>query len=408
MRILILNQAFWPDVVSTAQHAADLARALSERGHEVTVVASARGYDDPGVRFPRRESWHGVDVRRVTPLGMGKGARWRRAADIASFMFACSLRVLFLPRVDVVIAMTSPPLISWLARLLVPWKAKHLVVWAMDLNPDEAIAAGWLRENSVSARMLGAMLRNSLRRAESVVALDRFMKDRIVGKGVPAECVHVIPPWSHDDVVRFDRAGREAFRSRHGLQDKFVVMYSGNHSPCHPLDTLAAAAEKMANREDVVFCFVGGGSEHRKMRDFAAQRGLKNILVLPYQPLTGLAGSLSAADLHVVVMGDSFRGIVHPCKIYNICAVGVPVLYIGPEESHVTDLARELPPEYCHAATHGDVDEVVHHIKSQVERPSSPPSDLRSVVGRFSQTALAAKVVDEVERRGGPKREKDH
>ena len=51
LKILLLNQCFYPDVVSTAQHLTDLATALAARGHEVTVIASDRGYDDPATRF---------------------------------------------------------------------------------------------------------------------------------------------------------------------------------------------------------------------------------------------------------------------------------------------------------------------------------------------------------------------
>ena len=94
------------------------------------------------------------------------------------------------------------------------------------------------------------------------------------------------------------------------------------------------------------------------MRRFAADRKLANITVLPYQPLDDLAASLSSADLHTVVMGDPFVGIIHPCKVYNIRALGVPYLYIGPVESHVTELA----PTY--SSRHGDVDSVVRHIEA--------------------------------------------
>ncbi|MCU1300667.1 MAG: glycosyl transferase group 1, partial [Candidatus Sulfotelmatobacter sp.] len=79
MKILILNQAFYPDVVSTAQHASDLAKALTEAGHEVTVICSARGYDDPSTRFPEREVWNSVDIIRVRSTGLGKRSKWHRA-----------------------------------------------------------------------------------------------------------------------------------------------------------------------------------------------------------------------------------------------------------------------------------------------------------------------------------------
>ena len=128
--------------------------------------------------------------------------------------------------------------------------------------------------------------------------------------------------------MKYDRRGREAFRAEHGLTDKFVVMYSGNHSPCHPLDTLLGAASELAGQPGIAFCFVGGGSEFGKVKAFASKHRLTNLVCLPYQPLDKLSASLSAADLHVIIMGDPFVGIVHPCKIYNILGVGSPVLYI--------------------------------------------------------------------------------
>lgn len=259
MRVLLLNQAFYPDVASTGQHLADLAVGLAESGHEVTVLTSSRAYDRPTVRFPRRETWKGVDVIRLACTGFGKGARWRRAADFASFLASCALRLLLLPKYDVVVALTTPPLISSLGALFARIKGGRLVFWVMDLNPDEAVAAGWLRQGSLVERFLSSILRYGLRSADRIVVLDRFMERRIREKGVTPEKLEVIAPWSHDDAVAYDDQGREAFRAKHGLSDKYVVMYSGNHSPCHSLDTLLAAARQLADDERVVFCFVGGG-----------------------------------------------------------------------------------------------------------------------------------------------------
>ena len=229
------------------------------------------------------------------------------------------------------------------------WRARFCY-WVMDFNPDEAIAAGWLRADSFAAKILERLSRFSLRRADAIVALDRFMRDRIVAKNIAPEKVAVIPPWSQDGDVRFDAAGREKFRAAHGLSDKFVVMYSGNHSPVHPLDTVMRAADLVAARSTadgeqgaeaspcsppIVFAFIGGGSEFARVKQWAD--GNPRILCLPYQPLDRLSASLSAADAHLVVMGDAMLGLVHPCKIYNIFAVGAPVVYIGPDPSHVTE-----------------------------------------------------------------------
>ncbi len=372
LKILLLNQTFYPDVMATGQYLAELAAALAEKGHEVTVVSGRRAYDHPEKLFPARETWRGVCIRRVFSTRFGKQAKWRRAADFASFIVNCCARLAFLPRHDVVMALTTPPLISFIGA----WRAKFwragFCYWVMDLNPDEAVAAGWLRADSFMGKMLERMSRFSFRRANKIIALDRFMRDRITAKGIDPEKIAVIPPWSQDADVRFDAAGREQFRAAHGLQDKFVVMYSGNHSPVHPLDTLMRTAEFLKEDKSIVFCFVGGGSEFKRIQRWSEEWGKAEsgkrkaeILCLPYQPLAQLSASLSAADAHVVAMGNEMLGIVHPCKIYNILAVGAPVIYIGPKPSHVTEILNRLGDKYPSIrVAHGEADILAEQIRA--------------------------------------------
>ena len=399
MRVLLLNQCFYPDVASTAQHLTDLAVELASNGHQVTVIASDRGYDNTANRFPRRETWKGIRIIRIPSLAFGKLSKWRRALNFASFLFVCALRLLLAPRFDVVVALTSPPLISVLGSLFVSVRGGRFLFWVMDLNPDEAIAAGWLKEKSLTAKALLRFLAYSLRHAERIIVLDRFMKQRIIDKGIPEEKLAVIPPWSQTDSVVYDPPGRAAFRAAHDLSDKYVVMYSGNHSPCHSLDTLLGAARKLADHSDIAFCFVGGGSEYDKVKAFAQGNKLSNIICLPYQPLNELARSLSAADLHVVVMGDSFTGIVHPCKIYNILEIGSPVLYVGPATSHVVDVISKLEDQdlVC-SARHGDVDTVAAYIVSGAEQTRGKRSlSAVKVAASFSREALLPKIVGLIE-----------
>ncbi len=395
MRILILNQSFYPDVVATAQQAGDFASALASRGHEVLVIASRRAYDDARTRFSRRQRWRGVRIERIRCTGFGKGAKWRRAADFATFLLSCALRLIFTPRQDVVVAMTSPPLVSFLASLFVKLKGGSLVLWMMDLNPDEAVAAGWLREGSRTHRVLNRLLLYALRTAERIVVLDRFMKARIEGKQVPAEKIEIVPPWPHEH-VRYHESGRSEFRRTHGLNGEFVVMYSGNHSPCHPLDPLLEAARELSGEPEYAFCFIGGGSEFAKVRRFAVENGLRNILCLPYQPFERLAESLSAADLHVVVLGEPFVGIVHPSKIYNILTLGIPFLYIGPGSSHVTDMLPEgAVGRWSFLAR--DAAGVAGQIRLARRSAEPQTASQLALATRFSQQRLVARMISTIE-----------
>ncbi len=422
MTFLLLNQTFYPDVMATGQYLTEVAVRLVERGHQVTVVTSRCAYDHPGTRFPKAKVWRGIRIIRVGSTRFGKEARWRRAMDFGTFLALCALRLALLPRQDVVVALTSPPLISFLGAIVSRVRRSRFYYWVMDFNPDEAIAAGWLRPESFAAHLLESMSRFSLKHAKRIIALDRFMRDRIQAKGIPADRINIIPPWSHDTEVRFDAAGRERFREAHGLDGKFVVMYSGNHSPIHPLDTLLAAARQLAPNPGILFCFVGGGSEWRRIKQNAkwrrqkAEKGkqnpesrglqstcehfsISNLLCLPYQPLDQLAGSLSAADLHVVVMGDKFVGLVHPCKIYNILGVGAPVLYIGPRPSHLSEMLEGLNQDHpCASAAQGEVGQVVQEIERLQRHPGmasrqAPPQ----LCAKFSKEVLLPRLIAELE-----------
>lgn len=400
MRITLINQAFHPDVVSTGQHLTDLAIGLAERGHEVTVITSRRAYDDPAKTFPAQEVWRGIKIYRVFNTGFGKRAKWRRAADFLTFLLSCCGRLAFVPKPDVVVALTSPPLVSVIAAGYARLRRIRFCYWIMDLNPDEAVAAGWLPADSLAAKWLERLSRFSLQQASAVVVLDGFMHQRVLAKGIAAEKIAVIPPWSHDSEVRYDPAGRARFRKAHGLDGKFVIMYAGNHSPCHPLATiLAAARELAASHADISFCFVGGGSEHGRVKSFARENRLPNVLCLPYQPLDELAGVLSAADLHLVVMGDPFVGLVHPCKTYNLLRVNAPILYMGPKPSHISKILDhingQLPSGWVPHGNPGQAIRSILELKqivSQTKRNEVDPLD-----GRFSKETLLPRMVALIE-----------
>ncbi len=399
LKILLLNQTFYPDVVATAQYLTDLALQLKQRGHEVTVITGRRAYDQIEKQFPAREEWNGIHIRRIWASSLGKGAKWRRAIDFATFIVSCCLRLLWLPRQDVTVALTSPPLISWIGAWFTRLRGGRFCYWVMDMNPDEAIAAGWLREDSLVARILESFSRFSLRTASRIVVLDRFMQERVTRKGIDAQKISVISPWSLDEKVRFDAAGREAFRREHDFGERFVVMHAGNHSPCHPLDTLLDAAALLRDNRNILFCFQGGGSELAKVQQRTDSQKLPNVVCLPYQPVEKLSAALSAADLHVVVMGNPFVGTIHPCKIYNALAVGAPILYLGPVESHVADILRGAQTPSPHiSARHGEARQLADALLAiSQSRPRLSPIECDRTASICSRATLLPRKVSAIE-----------
>jgi glycosyltransferase involved in cell wall biosynthesis len=266
--------------------------------------------------------------------------------------------------------------------------------WAMDLNPDQLYALGKLKPTDFTARLIEGVNRFILRRSALVITLDRYMADALRRRGVGDEKLLIVPPWPHEE--HLIGGDDETFRRKHGLEGKFVVMYSGNHSPSNPLDTLLQAAEAFKDDPDVRFVFIGGGLLKKDVD--AATARLPNILSLPYQPLTELKYSLRAADVHAESLGNPMVGVVHPCKIYGAMAIARPVLYIGPQTSHIGDLLAKQ--DFGVHIPHGDVAAAVATIRllRRSDLHTCGERGRQLLAAELSQSKLLGQLCDRLER----------
>ncbi|MCW5756594.1 MAG: glycosyltransferase family 4 protein [Phycisphaeraceae bacterium] len=398
--LLILSQVYVPDPASVGQHMHDAAAAMAERGYEVRVLASARGYDDPTRRYPTREIRDGVHVRRLPLSSFGKASIPVRLLGAALFMLQCLWFGLTTPRLGSILVSTSPPMAALAGVVIACLRRVPFTYWVMDLNPDQMVELGKARAGSLPVRMYDAMNRIILKRAHAVVALDRFMAERILKKVDVSNKLHVMPPWPHEDAIEPIEHEDNPFRAEHGLNGKFVLMYSGNHGFSTPVTTILQAALTMQDRDNIVFLFIGGGVGKREVDEAIAKHQPTNIRSMPYQPMERLRYSLSAADVHIVSVGDAVVGVVHPCKVYGAMAVARPILLLGPDPCHVSDIVREQ--EIGWHIKHGDVPAavaVIEHIAAtthdQRRRMGTHAREL--IADRFSKSALCGRFCDVVE-----------
>ena len=400
-RILLLTQTFPPDPAAVGQHMRDLAGRLASRGNDVTVVTADRGYDDPSVTFLRDElTPEGVHVQRLRYTSFGKSSLLHRIAAMLSFGIQSGLLTLLHPQLDAVVFTTSPPFIGLWAVAVGALRRVPTVFWAMDLNPAQLVALGKLPPRGTAARVLQWINRVILRSTSVTIALDELMAQRLQQEARRPIAVVVIPPWSPDESLIPTPHESNPFRMKYALDDKTVVMYSGNHTPSNPLTTLLDAIVALHDCPRLQFVFVGEGTGKREVERYVEKYALKNVLVLPYQPKATLSDSLSAADVHVVSLGDEMAGIIHPCKVYGAMAVGRPILCFGPSPSHMTRILATWNNGW--AIRHGDVNEAVatlRHIAtlSQPELATIGMRGLVAIDGHFDPIALSSSVAAVVE-----------
>lgn len=365
------------------------------------VVTSGRGYADPSRRYPPREILDGVDVRRVAAGSFGKGSLRTRATGAMLFLTQALLHGLLGPRPTQVLVTTSPPMAPIVGRLLARLRRAPYSFWLMDLNPDQAIATGAVHPRALSARLLERANHSAARGARAVVALDPFMAARVRDRWQLDGNLAILPPWPHEDQIAPIPHAENPFRTRHGLQGKRVVMYSGNLSPVHPLDTILQAARILREDPRLVFLFIGAGGQRAAIEETIRRDRLEHVHLLPYQPLGELRYSLSAADAHLVSMGNDMVGIVHPCKVYGAMAAARPVLYLGPRQSHIGEMVARFDMGW--QVEHGDVARAVAALREIADAPETELSARgqrarAALTAELSQSRLLAAFCDVLER----------
>jgi glycosyltransferase involved in cell wall biosynthesis len=323
--ILFVNRVFPPDRGATGRCLRDLATRMAAAGWRVTVVADGAESrtDAPG----------GFALHR-TGGSVPEGERPDARAYLESLCRLTGL-ALRLPRHDVVVTMTDPPMLALAGPMLAARHGAASLHWCQDLYPDLLPVLG-VRMPSMLRRLAGQGMARALRRHDGVIAIGRCMRDRIAAMGVTGERLCLLPNWADPAIRPLPREGN-GFRSSLGVEEgesRFLVAYSGTLGLAHPMDGVLEAAARLQDSDPgVLFVLTGEGRGFAAVEAEARRRGLRNLRRLPWQPADRLAESLSAADLHLVTMHPAAEGMLVPSKLAGVQAAGRPCLFLGPRGS---------------------------------------------------------------------------
>ncbi len=372
--LLFINQHYAPDLASTAQHLTDLAEHLAGVGFEVHVLCSRGHYLSGEMDVPAEETRNGVRVHRVRTTAFGRESTLGRIADYASFFLQVLWILLTGRRYDAVVSLTTPPLLPVALALAGIVRGQPYGIWSMDLHPEAEQAVGMVQAGGLLTRVLQGLADWSYREAAFTVDLGSHMKERIRHKGVSEKNLHTIPVWNKKEEVYSIPDEENPLAEKVGLDDQFVVMYSGNAGLGHRFKEVLEAAKYFDGHPDIHFLFVGRGPRRESIECFAERHELSNFDYLDYFPRDQIKYSLSLADVHLLTLRRSFAGIAVPGKLYGILAAGRPVLMVGPEASDSADTIQRYevgrvvdPGQYN--GNGGATDAVVETIRTFYENP---------------------------------------
>lgn len=387
MRITLVNQFYAPDISPTAQLAASVAEHRAAQGDAVTVITGKAGYLEDLVPSAPAHQGPLLEVRRVWTPDLGKSTVARRLLGYTSYSSLGLVRLLTLKRQDVVIAMTTPPLIVVAAVLhKVLHRRTRVVLWSMDCYPDAAERFGELKDGGVASRALRAVNRWAFRRVDEVVALDGAMVELLQQYvTTPTPAFHVVPNWER--AALFPEPTATTIEPWAGYDDlpadRPVVVYLGNTGVGHRFDTALDAAEHLA--DDVTFLFVGGGSRWDELESEVARRHLGNVVMHGYVPKEDTPAVMAGAAAALITLDDRSLGVMSPSKLHANLAAGLPVVYVGPAGSNVDEAIERFA---CGASTRtGDVAGLVAAVRSVIGDPAGRGRAREAFESAYADTA---------------------
>jgi colanic acid biosynthesis glycosyl transferase WcaI len=365
MRVLFVNQYFPPDATNTAYLLGELAEDLS-RHHEVWVLAGTPSYNPEASTYQPR----GVHLRRARSTAFARASMAGRLANYLTFVLSAARESLRVPRPDVVVALTDPPIVGAVGLLAARRHRAPFVQVYMDVYPDVAEAVGKIGRPWV-ARLWRRWNRRLRRGADRIVVVGRDMARKLERQEVPAERIAFLPNWA-EDVAASPEEVREARRA-HGWGERFVIMHAGNAGLAQGLDVVVDAAAGLRDQGHVLFVVLGDGAARAGLERRVDELGLPNVQFLPHLPKDRAASLVAAADAHLISLVPGMWGSAVPSKLYGILAAGKPFVAAVDQGSEVALVAEE---HGCGVRVDsGDAEALAAAVRSMADRPDPEMGD---------------------------------
>lgn len=329
MNVLLINQYYPPDTAPTGLMLERVAEALAKLGHEVTILSARGGYATSikrDVCGPENGEFL-YRIVRIRTSGYGRKTFLGKLIDYGGFYLGVAWYLAFIrPKPDRIVALTTPPFLSVLARLFSKIRGADHAHWVMDLYPDVMVAHGMISKKGITDRVLGILSRWGFggARCRMVLTLGPDMEER-TSAYLRGNCARDwVPLWGTAEDPHTSVSGES------GAFDpdrKVVLMYSGNMGLGHRFHEFLQAATTCG--DGFVWKFHGLGKRRGEIESFLESHPDASLTLGDYVPREDLAHHLASADVHLASLEDSWDGTMVPSKLQGIFAMGKPVIFVG-------------------------------------------------------------------------------
>lgn len=361
--LVILSQYFYPEVASTGQLLTELAEDLVKYGCKIIVYTGKPSYYGNIKEYKKREIYHGIEIYRLFNTTLNKNNKLGKILNSLSYFISIIFKLLSSKDRYPLLIVSNPPFLPMAGFLFKKIKNQKYVFLIHDIYPDIAVRLGYLKEDSFIVKIWNKINYMILKNAEEIIVLGEYMAEILEKKYLPIDNIKIkiIHNWADEKIILPLKKEDNWFVKRYNLENKLVILYSGNIGLFQDLKTIINAAVRLKKFKEILFLFIGDGGGLSKLKEIVQENYLTNVKFLPYQPKEYLPYSLTASDISVVALEKGVEGLGVPCKIYGILASGCAVLGLVGNDCEVTDIIKNAKCGF--RVDQGDVDSLVKKIK---------------------------------------------
>ncbi len=331
MRVLLYAYNYYPEPIGIAPLMTELAEGLVKKGHQVRVVTAMPNYPErkiyPGYRgqLYKREVRNGVEIDRCFVAVKPKPGLIGRALLEGSFIGLSLIKAIGGWRPDIILS-TSPSLPACLPVAIAKKAFGCPVVLSLqDILPEAAIQTGLL-SNALAIKVFKKLEKFAYASATKISVITPSFAKNLKAKGVENKKMVCISNWVDINFIAPRPKENNAFRHVHGLEDKFVVLYSGNIARTQGVRTIIHSAERLKDNPNIQFVVVGEPSQLAELESLSNQLGINNVKLLPFVKREDLPEMLAAADVSLIMQKKQVVGFNMPSKTQVIMASGRPII----------------------------------------------------------------------------------
>jgi glycosyltransferase involved in cell wall biosynthesis len=334
-KIILVSQHYAPFPSTTSGYMTELANDLALKSRLLVITSS------PQFQPVRHSELGRPEVVEIKSWWPGKSALVSRSLAAIFFSIQVFISVLKHARKeDVVLSVTTPFTAPYAATLAARLCRAASSVIIYDLYPDTLTMAGLLRPSSALNRFLRWTNKIMFRWLDSIVVIGRDMAAKLLEyPQVSAQKISFIPNWTTLPVRYRNIMADNQFRLQcHG---KFIVAISGNAGFTHDPKSVFEAALLMQANTGIHFLLSGEGVGWTKLKELQANNSLSNITMIERVPEENLEEFLSAADVWIIPYRKNNTGVSVPSRLYNLLAVGRPIIICSEPDAEAALLVRE-------------------------------------------------------------------